>query len=978
VTTDLVAADLLEVLRQALGASYQVERELGGGGMSRLFVARETALDRRVVVKVLPPDLASRASAIRFQREVAVTVQLQHPHVIPVLTAGAHDDILYYVTPFIEGETLRQRLDRERRIPVAEALGILREVADAIAFAHTQGVVHRDIKPENILLTRGHVYVADFGIARALDEAAEAGRLTRPGSGIGTYGYMAPEQAAGRHDVDARADVYALAVLAYEMLTGEIPLPGLAESPRLPWRQPAAYAKLPSDVPRRVREAIAKGLAADPASRLRTAAEFHRALAPETGARFRPWRALAVGAGALAIVALAMDLEDRGVFSWPTPRSSGLDSNVVVFLPFDVLVDDAALGRAIPSTLRSAVDGAGPLRAMLHVPTGDTREAGRSDAAAAAAVARRVGARFVVVGQVAGAGLDSLRIDVSLVDAAATEVTSRFTVTDAQAQSGRLIDNIVRRLLEAINRIQPVTAVRAGGMDARTGAELWWFLRGERYLRTNDEDSAEVAYNWALANGDSTSVIGLRRLSIILRGLRSEWNDTAMAYAVRAGAMNRGLGPRDSMLVLADSLYGAIIRAPGDPRRADRMRRWFRTLEAAARAYPIDAEVHYHLGEAQFHFGHRTGVDPEAVLATLERSARLDPGFAPPYYHAIPLAIRHRSRDSALRLVERYLIIRPDDGAHRFIAALLRRGDGADPAAALDTMSIRDLQRLVFQLRTWPDSDRVLRRVFAELDRRRAGLGPPPGRSDVLHSPRAVARAAFRAAVVRGRLGEALRIGGLSLADLPADELVWLARFGAVPDDTARALFEGWLLRQDVERTAAALRWWADRRDRDALRRARALGDARPRADTSPDVSSMLPYTAAAAAAYLALLDVDTTTALRRFATLPDTLCAGRCPPDQLFRAELLLEGGHARMADSVLRAHPPNLDFPGLGEGLWWLARARAARALGDRDDARAHYALVAALWADADPTLAPLVSEAVRGAGGAPRPHRVTAARP
>ena len=221
---------LLNRLQTALGQSYQVERELAPGGMSRLFLAIERSLDRRVVVKVLPPELASEVSAQRFQRETLVTAKLQHPHILPVLSAGASDGLLYYVTPYVAGESLRHRLALEGALPIEETIRLLRDVADALAFAHALGVVHRDLKPDNIFLQHGHAILADFGIARAVEQAARgapADRLTPTGSGLGTPGYMAPEQLAGEADVDARADIYAMGVVAYEMLAGHAIFRGL-------------------------------------------------------------------------------------------------------------------------------------------------------------------------------------------------------------------------------------------------------------------------------------------------------------------------------------------------------------------------------------------------------------------------------------------------------------------------------------------------------------------------------------------------------------------------------------------------------------------------------------------------------------------------------------------------------------------------------------------------------------------------------
>jgi serine/threonine-protein kinase len=221
-----VADSLSIALQSALGDAYRVERELSPGGMSRIFLATESSLGRAVVIKVLPAELANEVSATRFRREIEIAARLQHPHILPVLTAGVSGSLLYFIMPYVPGESLRHRLARERQLPMADALRVLREIADALAYAHANGVVHRDVKPENILLESGHAVLADFGIARALLQASTEGSLTATGLGIGTPGYMAPEQAAGERSVDARADVYALAVVGYEMIAGMPPFSG--------------------------------------------------------------------------------------------------------------------------------------------------------------------------------------------------------------------------------------------------------------------------------------------------------------------------------------------------------------------------------------------------------------------------------------------------------------------------------------------------------------------------------------------------------------------------------------------------------------------------------------------------------------------------------------------------------------------------------------------------------------------------------
>jgi serine/threonine-protein kinase len=199
-----VAGTLEDRLQQVLGDNYVLERELAPGGMSRLFLATERALERKVVVKLLPPDFASEVGAERFRREMLVTARLQHPHILPVLNAGARDGLLYYVMPYVPGESLRARMEREGPLPVADAIRILRELADALACAHAAGIVHRDVKPENVLFQHDHAVLADFGVARAALEANSGARLTGTGLGLGTLGYMAPEHLGGAGSGRAR------------------------------------------------------------------------------------------------------------------------------------------------------------------------------------------------------------------------------------------------------------------------------------------------------------------------------------------------------------------------------------------------------------------------------------------------------------------------------------------------------------------------------------------------------------------------------------------------------------------------------------------------------------------------------------------------------------------------------------------------------------------------------------------------------
>ena len=276
--------DTQQRLQAALAGRYQLTRELGHGGMATVFEARDMRLERAVAVKLLDRQVTGTIGVERFLREIAITARLQHPHILTLIESGKDDGLVYYVMPFVGGESLRERLTREPRFPVAEAVWIVREVADALAYAHEQGVVHRDIKPENILISGGHALVADFGIARAIENCNVCGPsagITAVGLPIGTPAYMSPEQAEGRPDVDGRSDVYSLGCVLFEMLAGRPPFTG--RNARTVMMQhvttpPPALLELRPELPAMLVEAIDRAVQKDPADRFPTAAEFRDVL----------------------------------------------------------------------------------------------------------------------------------------------------------------------------------------------------------------------------------------------------------------------------------------------------------------------------------------------------------------------------------------------------------------------------------------------------------------------------------------------------------------------------------------------------------------------------------------------------------------------------------------------------------------------------------------------------------------------------
>jgi Tol biopolymer transport system component/tRNA A-37 threonylcarbamoyl transferase component Bud32 len=266
-----------------LSDRYRIERELGAGGMATVYLAEDVRHRRKVAIKVLHPELSAVLGPERFLKEIELTANLQHPHILPLFDSGSADGLLYYVMPYVDGETLRTRLERERQLPVATVIRIATEAADALEYAHKRGVIHRDIKPENILLHDGRVLVADFGIALAVEQAGGQ-RMTQTGLSLGTPQYMAPEQAMGERNIDARVDIYALGVVTYEMLAGEPPFTGAtaqAVVARVITEQPRSLSAQRRSIPSAVDDAVLTALEKLPADRFDSAADFARALSSE-------------------------------------------------------------------------------------------------------------------------------------------------------------------------------------------------------------------------------------------------------------------------------------------------------------------------------------------------------------------------------------------------------------------------------------------------------------------------------------------------------------------------------------------------------------------------------------------------------------------------------------------------------------------------------------------------------------------------
>ena len=954
--------EVVSRLQMALADRYTIERELGRGGMAAVFLAQDLKHHRLVAIKVLKPELAAALGPGRFLREIEIAASLTHPHILPVHDSGEAEGFLYYVMPYVEGETLRDRLKRERQLPLEEALRIAREVADALSYAHSHDVVHRDVKPENILFQAGHAVVSDFGIARAIT-AAGGDKLTETGIAVGTPAYMSPEQASGGGILDGRADIYSLGCVLYELLAGEPPFTGpsaqavLARQTLDPVRPLRTVRKA---VPPEVEQAVMKALEKVPADRFQTAAQLSAEL--QSGAVRRPlrrarrlWGAFAFGA-ALAGAAVVL------VLSRSKPHDA-LEPNLVAVAPFEVLDPKLAVwGEGLVDVLSRSLDGAGSLRTVS--PTVVVRRwHGRADATSATELGRRTGARFAVFGSLLGAGADSVRLVATLFDVASRRALGEIEVRNGGTRMDRVADSAAVAILRELGRTRPVGAVRAAWLGAHSIPTLKEYLQGDQFYRRVAWDSALAHYKRAVVL-DSTYALAWRRMSGVLGCWRrgGAGHPLATLYGLRAGTWNRGLPPRDSLLISADSLFQALYDGPADPAWREHQARLFATLQEAARRYPDDPEVWFELGDAMVHHPAVGRPMREQALEAFDRAIALDSAFGPAYIHPVELSMQLGRPAAARRYLAAYLALDEVDANSEgmgLVETLLSQPPpwSADIERRVDTSSAYVLFSALWVLRHVPDSaERAVRLARAFLGSHRSG--------DIVSDDSLVQRWAFTVALAhRGHVRHAYGVGGNRFAL----QFAQLAALGAVPPESARATFGRWLREplpkvfsfDDLEARLIALSWWASRRDTTSLHVFVRRSDSLARkVERSPELRLWTLYGAAAGRAYLALTRQDTAAALPRFVSLPDSVCP--CLFDRIVTAQLLAGRDRQTEAAALLTRARPLVDEWDPAEGLWWLARGRVAERLGEREEAVAVYQFVAELWRNADPALQPYVAEA------------------
>lgn len=887
-------SDLGERLEAALGGRYRVERELPLGGLGRALLAVETGTARRVSVQVLPPDLTGRLDQGRFTAALERVHALRHPGILPLLGSGSSGELSWCVWAHPRGESLRYRLVRDGGLGEDETAVVLAGVADALAHGHAQGVIHGDLRPDNIYLDRDRPVVAEFGIRMAVNE----------GFGLG-------DQAS-----DAQSDVHALAVIGQQLLAGR----GGALS-----------------------GVLRRALSIDPDERFPTAAAFRDAL----GRPSSPRRRLLSRVAAVGLVIATI----LGIVFHQAGRERMLDPDLLVVAPFDVL--DPALGvwrEGIVTVLSGNLDGAGPLRTVSPAAV-VRRWDGVPDVQHGARVGRRTGARLAVVGRLERTAGDSVRATATLVDAQDVRGIVDIAVTDAEDRMDRLADSLTVRVLRELGRVRPIAAARTASLGARSLPALKAYLEGEQYYRRAAWDSAIAWYQRAIEL-DTGFALALYRAGIALGWSSTAADSLSQAYLMHAAAHNRGLPPRDSMLIEAEALSAALDAGLDDPRYWTSYRRLYATTAEAARRYPNDAEVWYEYADARYHNPAFSSL--REIREAFDLAIALDSAYAPAYLHQIELALQLGDPEAARGYVEGYLALAPRDvyaDAIRLTGRLLDP-DGARSEAVerlLDTASVDLLLATIQSFRGWPDTLQTAVRLAGRLVARDTDMVTAHGqRSSYL--PEQASALAYR-----GRLAEAFQVGGQIGWILAA--VAWM---GGGPRDTVTAVL-GWSLRAEPlwPRALAVIGApvLAQRGDTARLRSLERRADSLARAGATAAQRAFGRYAADGARALQLLVRGDTAGAIRGLRALPDTACQ-RCVLYRLTLAALLDAKQFDAEAAVLLAQDSPGFVFP--TDGFWELYRARLYTRQGKRIEAARAYRNVRDTWRHADAPLQRYVREA------------------
>jgi serine/threonine protein kinase len=666
-------------LKAALADRYRIEREIGAGGMATVYLAEDLKHHRQVAVKVLRPELAVTLGHERFLREISITARLDHPGILPLLDSGQSDIFLYYVMPFVDGESLRDRMVRDRQMPLDEALRITGEVAGALGYAHAHGVIHRDIKPDNILLSDGHARVADFGIARAVDLAGGE-KLTDSGQAVGTAEYMSPEQSMAETALDGRSDLYSLGCVLFEMLAGEVPYDGPTARAIIAKRlnQPVPSVRtLRETVPEGLDAVITKSLAKAPADRFASATEFVEALkrpvSPHRMAQDRRW--ITAGVVALPLIAGSAWLLARA--RRPPVESS---ISVIAVIPATSSGDTALarLGRDLVLTVSAGLDGVGGIRTidpqMVLSRTNDSPH-GQSQSEAVA-LGKGLGAGSVVTGNIVRTGTE-VRLDLKLISTGGDSAPlARVTVQNGPDSIGALTDSITWAVLRQVWRHGEPPSPSYADLTTRSLQSLRAFLDGERLSVAGRWPEASDAYAAAIQADSSFWLAGWRYNST------REWIDGEMdtMLARKYGAHLSAFGGRDRALIEAE--------IAGNSETEERYLARVRTI---AERFPDDWAATFKYADELYHAAPLTGHTNAEARRALQRLLDLNPKLLALWDHLAQASAGHDSAqcDRAVKAMIALGGFAPDDWKVDFDPSLFYRilPTGGGSGSQLDTLA---------------------------------------------------------------------------------------------------------------------------------------------------------------------------------------------------------------------------------------------------------------------------------------------------
>ena len=669
--------DDLARLQAALADRYRVERELGAGGMATVYLAEDVKHHRRVAIKVLRPELAAALGPDRFLREIETTAALRHPHILPLYDSGEADGLLFYVMPYVEGESLRDRLDREKQLPIDDALQVVREVADALSYAHSRGVIHRDIKPENILVESGHAVVADFGIARAVS-AAGGDQLTQTGIAVGTPRYMSPEQAAGGRDLDGRSDLYSLGCVLYEMLAGQPPFTGPTVESVVHQHltaEPRAITQLRPAVPAEIAGVLQRALAKNPADRFNPVAQFSEAIrgpaatAVTTSVATRRVRRWAAPAGALLVVTAAALLLTR---PWQRGGTGAGDRSIAV-LPFENLSGDeenAFFAAGVHEDILTYLTKVRDIRVISRssvMQYADRRTSTRD-------VARELGVAYVMEGSVRRAG-NRVRVSAQLIDGRTDEHVWANNFDDDLADVFAIQTTIAQEIVRALQaRLSPDERRRLAERPTESIEAYDLFLKArdaghKAGISLEADQEAERLLEQAVAADPG---FALAHAALGSARTATYWfsaDRTPQRLAAAKAAIDRALELQPDLPEAHFALAGYYYRGFYDYPRA------LEQLEEARRALPGNTDVLHLLGLTL----RRLGRWSEAVDA-FEEAAQLDPANLGSKGEWFLTSIDARLWDRARAISARLAVEHPRNGtfaAHRARMLLLADGDTA-------------------------------------------------------------------------------------------------------------------------------------------------------------------------------------------------------------------------------------------------------------------------------------------------------------